>query len=201
MSAIEWQHRVSRPHPGLPASELVSPLGTIHVPAAGPRPQRESYFATVPTEDWDSVTEALVHFWLKLAEVLPRFYKGDATPDPLLSKPSVAQDNQWDRIVCLIDIIYGKITTDFWRGSERPPGWERFWIIIKFPMIDALLRNLSDDQFERDVEVALNRLRTALIESANRSPVAGAVQGLMQWRKCTIWAMEEDEPKTLHQIL
>lgn len=198
---LDWEHHHHKPHPGLPPRELVLPTGTLRVPGTGPRPQSDSFMSIVPTKSWEEVVNVLVQFWVKVATTFPTYYNANISDDvqAALERNELAKDERWDRVVCLIDIIYGKVTTSLWCGNQMAK-WNRTWVIVRFPMIDDLCRSFSDEDFEKESEAVNARLREALIVASKREPAQSAISSLQRWRKCSLWMMDEESPETLFKI-
>lgn len=198
---VDWEFSAGKLKPGLPPEELKLPSGIVHYRGASPKPKRDRFMARVATYDWDSIVDALVVFWQKLASTLPDYYKGDPNSvDPLEfdigNRPA---DGNWNRIVCLIDIVYGKITTTLWKDTA-PIELERVYVLMILPMIDDLCRSFSDESFERESKAVNARLREALIATSKREPARSAITSLLKWRKCSLWMMDEESPETLSKI-
>lgn len=166
--------------------------------------RRTSFHTEFDAKDWDGVVSCLVEYWTKIAEVLPQFYAGRESPDPLADQPVAESgiDNGWKRIVLLCDPVYGKFTTHLWRDGERPKQCDRVWIICRFPFIDETF----DAAFERDEndttvgEMLSQRMRESLIEAAKDEQARAAIESLQRWRDFEWWTMEYENPSTLQPL-
>ena len=185
---MNWEYKRFAARAGDPPGERrTSPEGFQFAPKP-PLPWRDSYFAVSDVSGWDGVADAMVQFWLKVAEVFPRYYAGNSTPDPMAAEPplTVAPDAGWNRIVCLLDPVYGKVTTNLWKGDAQPKHMDRVWVIIKFAMIETAYTN---DSSKRAVSVLMNHWRKVVAEAAKKEPAASALKTLRAWRSIDLWSV------------
>ena len=197
---MEWEFKTFGATAGQPGREQQSPTGVLRFPPKPALPRRDSYFATIDASDWDGVTQALVEYWLKVAEVFPRYYAGRDLVDPLAGKPrdTLALDNGWNRIVCLLDVVQGQFTTNLWKDIQRPPHLDRVWVIARFPMIESAFRRSSEDLAA--VAAMIDGMHAALADAARREPARSALAGLRRWREFDLWTMETDDEGTLRPL-
>jgi hypothetical protein len=169
----------------------------MRIPAIPPQPQRDSFFARSRARDWDEVARFLVEYWQKVAEVLPQYYRGRTGPDPLANEPplTVPPDAGWNRLVFIVDAVYGKFTTHLWTNDEKPRHLDRVWVIVKFPMIEKL--TVGPD-VKWDSLTA--KMISALAGAAEHPAARDAVVALRAWRDVSFWVMEAEDPATLRSL-
>jgi hypothetical protein len=193
---MNWEIKVFPARSARPASEQSSPAGPRRFPARGPIPQRDSYLAVSAAESDSEVTSALVEYWQKVAEILPRYYGGRDAPDPLAHKVGLTlqPDPGWNRVVIINDSIYGKLTTHLWAGDQQPRQADRVWIILKC----AKFESPPDETEER--HASLDRMSVALADAAQQPAAARAVAALRRWRDLSFWIMEAEDPETIRPL-
>lgn len=175
---LDWQLRSFKAMPGMPGEERSFEGRVMRFPPKPAQPRRDSYFAIAETADWDAVAESLTAYWLKVCEVLPKYYAGKNTPDPLAGEPpeTVAVDNGWNRIVCILDVINGKITTNLWKGATSPRHCDRVWVIMRVPMIERLFNARPEGKMGPEAEELERQMHKALANAAASEPARVALR-------------------------
>jgi hypothetical protein len=190
---MQWEFKTFAAKAQQPGREEQTQFGILRFAPKPPLPKRDSYLAVSDIQDPDGLITCMTEYWLKVAEVFPRYYAGKRGGDPLADQAPpemIALDNGWDRIVCLIDVANGKFTTNLWKGSQHPRHLDRVWVIAQFSMIE---RALEDDDW-------LSIMSSALADAAEREPARTALLELQRWRSFELWVMAEHEEETLRPL-
>lgn len=192
---MNWEHHRFGAKPGQPGREVTTADGIFRIPPIAPVPRRESYFAASEAKNWYELSTEYVEFWKKVAEVLPLYYRVAGAQAENVEP--VPPDNGWDRIVCLLDIGNGKLSTNLWKGTKAPEHCDRVWIILKSQWIIDLTQ--SRDR-TTEMDSVYENMHLALAGALRNSMAKVAMDELQRWRPFTLWTAAWDDG-TNHRFL
>jgi hypothetical protein len=184
----EWDLVTLSAKPGLPAREQRAATGMIRVPARPGLPERHRYHTTIERQTWDGVEGGLVDFWLKVCDVLPQYFPDDKPAPP------------WDRIVCIIDVVYGHITTQLRSGVARPVSSDRVTVMVEVPLMRERGERLSSEDNGAEKIPVLGAAREALRHAANREPANSNLRLLQNWHPFALFSMEPEDEESLRPL-
>jgi hypothetical protein len=184
----EWEQKILSAKPGTPATEMQTPRGVMRIPAKPALPERCRFIATLAARKWAAMQEELVAFWEKVCEVIPKYY-GASEPSPA-----------WDRIVCIIDLVHGSITTQLWHGAESPASSDRVTVIARVPWIKELNADASDAGAGPG-STLLDAVRDALRGAAGRQPAKSKLESLNGRHPFSLFTMEPEDAGSLRPLM
>jgi hypothetical protein len=184
----QWEQKILSAKPSTPATQMQTPRGVLRIPAKPALPERHRFIATFAARSWPEIEEELVAFWEQICDVLPKYY-GEGEPSPA-----------WHRIVCIIDLVYGSITTNLWHRAEPPTASDRVTVIARVPWIKELNAESSNGGAGGPGATLVDPVRDALRGAAGREPAKSRLELLHGRHPFALFTMEPEDVDSLRPL-
>lgn len=201
---MDWTHRHIQPKVGIAGKTVESPHGPLTFKPKPPRPARDIFTAAIEFEDWGQIQNELIGYWVKLCETLPRYY---TEADP--GKP-------WDRLTCLIDVVYGRVTSHLRHSDPHLVSHLRHadpnlflddlvTVIVDLPCVERTLAAAEEGgslgkRRKHTSKELKDRIVAALAGTARTEPAKSMLRELCGRYGCRLFTMtyaDEDSQKPL----
>jgi hypothetical protein len=102
--------------------------------------------------------------------------------------------------VCIIDVVYGSITTHLWHGDQPPTSSDRVTVIARVPWIKELNAKTSGTG-AGPASTPLDAVRDALRGAAGREPAKSQLEELHGRHPFSLFTMEPEDVESLRPLM